>query len=149
MSLAAVADKLLAVLVADAGMSAWADAYFARPISTIKGNKPVALVAPDTLPVIVCELGDGTSEAETLGGDIDITEAQFELAMLWQEQDTEAAFAQRAELATHFIKAVMRDATLGGACAAAHIERWSSDRGANHPNQLLRATVRVELETRI
>lgn len=149
MSVKTAIEQLGAVLTADAGLIAWASAHFDKTLSTLYGNKPIAVVDPATLPLIVLELGDGENESEVLGGDIANTAASIEIAFVWQEEDTAQAFTQRNELADLLPLAIMRKATLNGAAAAAELVRWSSDRGANHPNQLFRATVRVDLEARI
>ena len=149
MSVKTAIEQLGAVLIADAGLVAWASAHFDKPLSTLYGNKPIAVVDPETMPLIVLELGDGEIENEVLGGDVAGVVANIEIAIVWQAEDTAKAFTQRSELADLMPLAVMREATLNGAAAAAELTRWSSDRGANHPNQLFRATVRTAIEARI
>lgn len=144
MSLGALADGLAAVLTADADLAAWAQAR-GQPWTVLLGNVPVAQVAQSQRPALVIELGDADTDPALLGAAGARVQQDFLLSLLWTEQDRGQAFEQRIALPERLLQALLRAPDLNGEAEEARLEGWSSDRGANHPTQILRAVVTCEL----
>jgi hypothetical protein len=144
MSLAAFHTNLKALLLADAGLSAWATTHFGLALTAVDGNVPVEVIRDDELPALIFELGDGTSTI-LVGGQRQDAATDLLLALVWHEEDPVAAFAQRTALPELLVQAVMADPTLTGVVDGAWVSSWEPDRNVYHPRHVFRATVRGEL----
>lgn len=143
MSLQAFHSGLKTQLLADTGLSSWANTHFGTGLTAVDGNVPVKTLAKSKLPALVFELGDGDN-SEDVGNRIQSPETEMLLAVIWNEQDSGGAFTQRVTLPDLMIQALMVDGTLGGAVSGAWVSGWEPDRAANHPLHVMRFTVTAQ-----
>lgn len=140
MSLATFHDGLKAALAADTALDNWANSHFGKSLTFVDGNTPIQSLPQDKVPALLLELGDGDN-TEEVGNEYQQPETEILGAVVWQEQDRANAFSQRLALPDLLVKAVMADGTLGGKVDGAWVSSWETDKGANHPVQVLRFTV--------
>lgn len=145
MSLAGFHAGLKAQLLADVNLDAWATTHFGRSLTAIDGAVPVAKVQPHELPALVIEMGDAELEPIGVGGDVQGASPEMVMAIVWSEKSPTTAFMQRLTLPELVVGAIMADDSLGGGVDGAWLADWSPDRGANHPTQVMRFTVRADL----
>lgn len=143
MSVAGAITGLGDVLLADAGLTAWARDVSAHGLHRVDGNRPVENIGQQNLPALVLELGAGTSEEQVHGHEMAAVQ-ELAGAIVWQEQDEATAFAQRMALPPLLARAVMANRRLNNAVDGAWLNDWEADRGANHPLNIFRFTVVAE-----
>lgn len=114
-------------------------------VTVIRGNSLVDMIAPQQLPVAVCEPGDGETGGEPIGVGSQELGPDFLLAFVWHETDVAKAFTQRLRLPELVSALMQRNPTLNIAGAAAWLASWEPDRGANHPRQRWSCTISVVL----
>lgn len=143
MSTTGALQGLGTVLMADAGLKAWARQHLDHALHLVNGNRPTQVVVDHKLPALVIEMGAGDSEEQIHGHEMAaVTELQG--VIVWQEQDEDAAFVQRIALPDLIAKALMADRSLGGRVDGAWLQSWEPDRGANHPLNVFRFIVAAE-----
>lgn len=145
MSVAAFAAELPGVLIADAGLQAWASTHFGKAITAKTANRKLNSLDPKAMPVLVLEAGDGDAEI-TIGNEIQTVQAQVLGAVLWYEQDHDSIFTQRFQLVDALVKALQADATVSATAVSCWVSDYETDRGANHPMQVMRFTIQAEVE---
>ncbi|RCX32077.1 hypothetical protein [Thioalbus denitrificans] len=139
MSLEAFHAGLKARLLSDAGLGAWASGHFSRALTAIDGNIPINTLGDGEVPALIFELGDG--EGQGTDGELQDWVADIHIALVWTEPGPSSAFAQRLELPGLLARAIIADPSLGGSGVVARLSAFESDRGANHPTHVMRATV--------
>ena len=117
----------------------------------LRGNPPIQSIAipGGSWPCWVVEQGDGVAHAVSEAGGAFLTigasEAQFQsdvlLALVWKNDDREAAAVQRSRLPALLAQLLLRNPQPGGILAA-WLQDWKPDRAALHPVQLFIATIR-------
>jgi len=142
-SLASYHAQLKALLLANAGLVAWARDNFGSGLVAIDGNVEVERVRPREMPALIFELGNAELEIE-VGNYSQTAQAEMLLAVVWHEDDPARAFAQRLALPDLMAKAVMSDHVLAGAVDGAWLSKWESDKGVNHPRHVVRFTISGE-----
>ncbi len=127
-----------------------------RAASVIRGNRPlveIAQVHQSRLPVWVIEPGEareaditqeGGGEPQTIGSHSQGYEIEMLVALVWVQQDTEAAHTQRLRLLDLFPKWALRHASMAGA-SGIFCRELLPDQGATHPNQTFRAGLRADM----
>lgn len=144
-------DAMHALLRADVQLNAALASVLQQPVlNVLASNMPVASIPTDMQPCWIIEQGDGITESlsnDTSDGGlvIGLSQQQFgsdiEIALLWQEQDREAAARQRSLLPTLIAQLMLRNPQPGG-IDFAQLTGWEPDRGIHHPQHIWRATLR-------
>ncbi|MEN6538929.1 MAG: hypothetical protein ABFC67_04890 [Mizugakiibacter sp.] len=150
MSAQAFADAVAMLIMGDAAFLADMAAILGTaPSIVLRGNAPVAQIPVGQFPCWVLEQGEGTAASLsndggaflTIGGAEQQFESDISLALVWKEQDREAAAQQREKLPAALARLMLRNPQPGG-IACAWLQDWSPDRGVNHPTQIWVATLR-------
>ena|SRR5690242_18094817 len=149
MSPADFANALRALLTDDVTFAAGVRDVIGTAPCVIRGNPSFQQIPAGQWPCWVIEQGDGEANAVSEGGGSFLTigarEAQFQsdlmLALVWKNDDREAAADQRALLPALLAQLLLRNPQPGGVLAA-WLQAWKPDRAALHPVQLWTATIR-------
>lgn len=149
MSAEAFADGVRALLTGDATFAAAVTSVIGIAPQVLRGNPPFQAIPTGMWPCWVVEQGDGTAHAVSEHGGSFLTigagEAQFQsdvlLALVWKNDDREAAAVQRAQLSKLLVQLLLRNPQPGGILAG-WLQDWKPDRAALHPVQLFIATIR-------
>lgn len=149
MSAQAFADGIRALLTGDATFSAAITALIGAQPGVLRGNAPFANIPAGSYPCWVVEQGNGNAQPSSEGGDTFLTigtregsyQSDLGVALVWKNNDREAAADQREQLSALFAQLMLRNPQPGG-ITAAWLEGWTPDRGALHPTQLWVATIR-------
>lgn len=144
MTAKAFADGVATLLTSDATFASAVNALLGQTVSKVlRSNTPFAelgRVGAEHLPCWVVEQGDGVAAPiandEEAFGTIGNHEQGFQsdvlIALVWKQQDREAAANVRAELPTLVARLFMRNPQPGG-IVGAWLGSWEPDRGAPHP----------------
>jgi hypothetical protein len=149
MSAAEFANGVRSLLTDDVVFAAGVRDLIGTTPSVLRGNPPFQQIPAGQWPCWVLEQGDGNAHAVSEEGGSFLTigarEAQFQsdlmLALVWKNDDREAAADQRAQLPALLAQLMLRNPQPGGVLAA-WLEGWKPDRAALHPVQLWTATLR-------
>lgn len=153
MSAANFADAIATLLASDAIFQAALTSLLGVSVTRVlRGNRPIREIPSDLWPCFILEQGPGNAGSVTNGGD-DADGlvigghrqgfvSDLEFALLWKNNDREAAFAQRSQLPTLFAQLLLRNPSPG--VALAFLQSWSPDQAVAHPQQILAATIRGE-----
>jgi hypothetical protein len=149
MSAADFADGIRTLLTGDATFVAGVRDLIGASPGVIRGNPPFQTIPAGSWPCWVLDQGDGIAQAVSEEGGSFLTigsrEAQFQsdlmLALVWKNDDREAAADQRAQLPALLAQLLLRNPQPGG-IVAAWLESWKPDRAALHPVQLWTASLR-------
>lgn len=149
MSAADFADGMQTLLTGDATFVAGVQGVLGTMPTVLRGNPPFQQIPAGQWPCWVIEQGDGNAHAVSEAGGSFLTigtrEAQFQsdlmLALVWKNDNREAAAAQRAQLPALLARLLLRNPQPGGVLGA-WLQEWKPDRAALHPAQLWTATVR-------
>jgi len=148
-SLALAQANLQAVLMADSGLTAWAQTHFNKDWNELKANRPVKVIRPDEYPLRVYELDAGDVEGG-LGGAPGEVSTSIPVAVGWHESDYGTSFDQRTQLIDLFIQAVKANSTLRvasvDAVAGAAVVNFTPDQSVNHPKHFVTFDVAIEYE---
>lgn len=133
MSLDAAHPQLVAVLTADAELTAWVTTHFGQALTVLNGNRELKEFRNNELPVLVFELGDGESEPLNNARYADAAQ-EIRFGVVWYEPDFDAAFIQRRALPDIMVKALLRNKTLNGTVSEAAVSNWSFAQGVDNPD---------------
>ena len=144
MTAKAFADGVVALLTGEATFVAAVNALVGQTVSrTVRSNTPFAelgRLGTQDLPCWVVEQSDGAAQPiandedafGTIGNHEQGFQSQVLIALVWKQQDRDAAANVRAELPTLVARLFMRNAQPGG-IVGAWLASWEPDRGALHP----------------
>lgn len=125
----------------------------AVPQTIVRGNRPMQSLGQEKYPCWIVELDDleieslaqGSASFLAMNGSYQGVARNIRLALVWHQPDPDTAFGQRKGLEEPLVQLFLRQLDLGiTGVTAAYVSRIEPDRGANHPTQIWRATVRVE-----
>lgn len=121
-------------------------------VHVLEANTPIASIPAGSFPCWTVEQGDGAAASISNAGDDEgMTIGHFEqhfsstleLALVWKDNDRARAKAARMQLPTIMAQLLLRNPQPGG-IAGAWLASWIPDRGALHPLQVWRCTIRGE-----
>lgn len=149
MSAHAFANAVHDLLTGDAVFTAGVRDLIGGTPGVLRGNPPFQQIPAGQWPCWMIEQGDGSAHAVSEDGGSFLTigarEAQFQsdlmLALVWKNDDREAAALQRGQLPALLAQLMLRNPQPGGVLAA-WLQDWKPDRAALHPVQLWGATLR-------
>lgn len=150
MSARAFADGVADLLANDATFTAAVAAALGQSVTTVlRANTPIEQIPSGQFPCWVIEQSEGRAQSISEDGDDSMTiggysqsfESDLALALVWKQQDREAAADARADLPALVAQLFMRNPQ-PGAIVGAWLESWEPDRGALHPTQIWVANIR-------
>lgn len=130
-----------------------ADLLGTPPVVVLSNTPMQSLSTAHRLPVLVLEQGDGetapisegSEHSRTIGNYSQEFASTLSLALVWREQDRDAAFIQRTRLPAIFARLLLRNPMPGG-IAGAWLDSWTPDRAVNHPLHVWGCQLRGEYE---
>jgi len=143
-------DALLSLLTTEATFIAAVQTALGQAVtSAVKTNRPIGEIPVGMYPCWVLELGDGKAapaannsrESQTIGLSSQSHTHETQLALVWMDNDRDAAGNARADLPYYLTQLMLRNPMPGGACELAVLMDWTPDRAVNHPTQIWRATI--------
>ena len=141
-------DALLAQILAYEDLKNWAKNHFHRDINIIYGNRLTSEIKPQLLPALVVEIGNGSLDAQDVGGgSSEYWRYELIMSLVWAESDPTKALQQRVELTSILPGAVHQDQSVSNTLDSATLIRVETDRGVNHPTQLLSCEIEIFYQT--
>lgn len=115
-------------------------------------NRELQSFPVDSFPSWVMVPGDGEAQSISngggeflsVGGGEQTFRVELETALIWHQQDFEAAYVQRRDLPVLLAQLLMRNQGVIGGAEACWLERWQNDRSARHPVQVANFTIAAD-----
>jgi len=143
-------DALASLLTTDATFIAAVQTALGQAVTNfVNSNRPLGEIAAGIYPCWVLEIGDGKAapeannsrESQTIGLSSQSFTHETHLALVWMDNNRDAAANARADLPYLLTQLLLRNPMPGNACELAVLTDWQPDRAVNHPTQIWRATV--------
>lgn len=153
MDVTTTTDAIRTLLAGETEFAEAIAAAIGQPVTRVlRANTPWEQIGASQLPCFVMEQGDGQASGWATGDDTGLTIGhrsqdfayELDICLLWNEQDREAAAAQRAALPGVLARLFLRNPQPGG-CNAAQLKEWMPDQGVRHPLQCWVARVHCEI----